>query len=86
MITTAILSFGIFIGQTILSLFPIGSGFPSEVDTAFAWLGGYLQMLDPLIPINTLGTTVTVVVTMELIIFGWKGFNYLLSKMPFLGK
>jgi len=86
MITSAFLTFGVFIGNFIVGLFPAGAGFPSEVQSAFSWLGGYLQMLDPLIPIETLGATVTIIVTMELILFGWKGFNYLLSKMPFIGK
>jgi len=71
--------------QYIIALFPVGSGFPGEVHTAFSSLGGYLHILDPLVPISTLLSCVTLIFTVEIAIFGFKSFNWVKSHLPFIG-
>jgi len=86
MITGALISIANTIILAILSVFPTSTGFPPEVSTAFEYLGGYVGMLDPLVPIDTLGTTVGIVITVELLIFGFRMLSWIFSKIPIIGK
>lgn len=86
MITGALIEIANTIIEAILSVFPTSSGFPSDVQTAFTYLGGYVGMLDPLIPIDTLGTVVGIVLTVELIIFSFRAITWIFSKIPVVGK
>lgn len=77
---------GYYLLSLVFLLFPISTGFPTEVSTAFTYLGGYVGMLDPLIPISTLATTVGILVTVELLIFSFRGLSWIFSKIPIIGK
>jgi len=69
----------------IISLFPSSTGFPSQVSDAFAWLGNYVSILDPIVPIATLSTCIAIVVGVELSIFGFKTMRWIISHVPFIG-
>jgi len=71
--------------QAFISLFPYGTGFPSGFHTAIISLGGYLHILDPLVPISTLLTCVTLIFTVEVAIFGFKTVKWIFSYVPFFG-
>ncbi|MFA6251562.1 MAG: hypothetical protein WC603_02975 [Candidatus Paceibacterota bacterium] len=69
----------------LIGLFPSGTGFPEGFHTAMATLGGYVHLLDPLVPMATLLTCVTLIFTVEIAIFGFKVLRWILSHVPFLG-
>jgi len=71
--------------QFLIDLFPVGTGFPSSFHTAVQSLGGYLHILDPLVPISILLTCLTLIFTVEIAIFGFKTLKWVLSHIPFLG-
>lgn len=85
MITTFFILIALFALNLTVSVFPTSSGFPAEVDTAIASLGGYVGILDPLVPISTMATIIGLIVGYELLIFAFKGFRWLFSHVPFLG-
>lgn len=86
MITTALITTAYYVLGFFLNIFPTSTGFPTEVQSAFSWIGGYVGMLDPLIPIATLSTTVGIVITIELLIFGFKTLSWIFAKIPIIGK
>jgi len=82
---TAILNLIFNFLSWIISLFPVGTGFPSEFHTAFTSLGGYVHMLDPLLPIETLLACLTFVFSVEIALFGFKTFKWVISHVPLFG-
>ena len=86
MITTAIIYTAYYVLGFFVEIFPRSDGFPSEVATAFSTLGGYVGMLDPLVPISTLATCISILIAMELIIFAFKTLTWIFSKVPIIGK
>ena len=69
----------------IIGIFPSGEGFPSTWHTAIQSLGGYLHILDPLVPISILLTCITLVFGVEISIFGFKTLKWIMSHIPFFG-
>lgn len=86
MITTALIYSAYYVLGLFVQIFPISDGFPSEVGSAFQYLGGYVGMLDPLVPISTLATCIGILITVELLIFSWKILAWVFSKVPIIGK
>lgn len=86
MITTAFIYSAYYVLGLFVQLFPESNGFPSEVGSAFQYLGGYVGMLDPLIPIATLATCVGIILTVELLVFSFKILTWAFSKVPIIGK
>ena len=74
-----------FILTMITAVLPTGTGFPPEVQSAFTQMGGYVGMLNTLLPLSTLATVVAIVFATDLIIFGFKTFRWLISHVPFVG-
>lgn len=85
MLTTAIINLGYTLISGLISIFPTGTGFPTGFHTAVTNLGGYLHILDPLVPISTLLTCLTLVFTVEIAIFGFKTFKWIFGHVPFIG-
>jgi len=85
MITEFFLNLPYFFLSWLIGLFPSSNGFPPEVHTAAAALGGYLGILDPLVPIATLATVVSLMFLVEVSIFGFKSLKWVLSHIPFIG-
>lgn len=86
MITSAFINTAYYVLGFFVNLFPISTGYPQEVTTAFRWIGGYVGMLDPLIPVSTLSQTVGIVVVVELIILSFTSLSWIFSKIPIIGK
>jgi len=69
----------------IVAFFPSSTGFPAEAHTAMQGLGGYLGIFSPILPLSTLFTILTLVLTVEVSIFGFKTFKWLISHIPQIG-
>lgn len=85
MITTAFINLGYNIIAGFISLFPSGGGFPTAWHTAIEALGGYLHILDPLVPISILLSCVLFLFTVEVAIFGFKTFRWIMGHVPLVG-
>jgi len=85
MILTAIINFAYFLVSGIISILPASSGFPTAAHTAMAGLGGYLAIWSPVLPITTLITCLGIVFSVEIAIFGFKTFKWILSHIPWIG-
>jgi len=85
MIADALLNFAFNVLSWLISLLPPSTGFPTDVINAFATIGGYTQILDPIIPWSTIATTVGLAFTVEIAIFGFKTIKWLLSHIPWIG-
>jgi hypothetical protein len=85
MIITLLLTFAVFIIETLLLIFPSSTGFPTEVTTAVTTFGSYITIIDAIVPMDTLGYIVGLIIAMELLIFSFKGLRWLISHIPFIG-
>lgn len=85
MITTLFISLGAWIISTVVFLLPSGGGFPTEVGTAINYFAGYVGIVDPLLPIDTLHTIILLVVGLEIAILSFRMAKWLLSHIPFVG-
>jgi len=85
MITTAFFTILNYILSLIVGLFPTGNGFPQSVHDSASLIGGYVGILDPIFPIDTLYQIILIIIGIEIAIFGFKTFKWLLSHVPFIG-
>jgi len=85
MITEFFLKLPLLFLSWLIGLFPLSTGFPQDVHTAASSLGGYLGILSPLVPLDTLATVVGLVFAVELSIFAFKTFKWLFSHVPIIG-
>lgn len=85
MIVTIFLNLVYKLLSGFIALFPVGTGFPTTVHTAFQTLGGYFQILDPLIPIATITAGVLFIFAMEISLYAFRMFKWLMSFVPFFG-
>lgn len=69
----------------LIGLFPNGTGFPTEVHTAFSTLGGYIGLIDVLVPVSTMLWCLTLIFGVEIAIFGFKTVKWIISHIPFIG-
>jgi len=69
----------------LINMFPYSDGLPQEVHSAAQYIGGYYGMFSPLIPLGTLFTAVTLVLTCELAIFGFRTLKWVVSHLPLIG-
>jgi len=85
MITAAFLSIAYSLLSWLINLLPAGGTFPAEVHSAAVGLGGYLGILSPIAPISTLSTVLLLIISVELTIFGFRTFRWVVSHIPFIG-
>jgi len=85
MITTALINVAYYILSVLVALFPTSTGFPTVVTDAFNFFGGYSGMLSPIIPMQTLGIAVAILISVELSILGFRGARWAISHLPFVG-
>jgi hypothetical protein len=83
MITDALMSFALTIVNFLVGIFPSSEGLPEEVTTAVETIGGYVGILDPIVPISTLATVLGLLITFELAVFAFKGVRWAVSFLPF---
>jgi len=86
MITSAFVFATYYLLNLIIQVFPLSAGFPVEVAAAFQYVGSYFQMLDPIVPVETFGTVVGILVSVELVILTYRIVEYIYSKVPIIGK
>jgi len=85
MIFSGFVYLGAFILQAIVAVLPTSSGFPPEVASAFTTMAGYVQILNTLLPISTLATVLGLLIAVDVAIFGFKSFKWVISHIPFVG-
>jgi len=85
MIFTPFVYLAFYVFGFIINVLPHGSGFPPEVHDAVTGLGGYLGIWSPIIPISTLATCVGLAFAVEIAIFGFKSFKWIVSHIPWIG-
>jgi len=85
MITTAIIQLAYSLISWLINIFPASTGFPAAATTAFSSLGGYIGVWDPILPIATLATCVSLVFALEIGIFGFKTLKWIFSHIPYIG-
>lgn len=85
MITTILLNLAYKMLSGFIALFPVGTGFSDTVHSSFQTLGGYFQILDPLIPISTITASVLFIFAMEISLYAFRMFKWLMSFVPFFG-
>jgi len=85
MIFTPFVYLGYYVFGFIIEVLPVGSGFPTEVHDAMTSLGGFIGIWSPVLPISTLATRVTIAFSVEIAIFGFKSFKWIVSHIPLVG-
>lgn len=85
MIVTGIISLAYSILNWLINVLPNSTGFPTEAQSAFTTLGGYLGVWSPILPITTLATCVGIIFSMELGIFAFKSIKWIISHIPWIG-
>jgi len=85
MIFTSFVYLASYVLGFIVNILPDSTGFPSDVQTAFDTMGGYVQLLDTLLPVGTLAVVLGILVSVDVAIFGFKTLKWLVSYIPFVG-
>jgi len=85
MLTTAFINFAYFLINGLISFLPTGGTFSSTIHTATQSLGGYLHIIDPLVPISTLAAAIALLVSVEIAIFGFRTLKWVFSHIPWIG-
>lgn len=85
MITGAIINLAYTLLSGIISLLPSSQGFPSDALAAATTIGGYVGVFNPIISVATLATTLSLVFSVEIGIFGFKTGKWIISHLPFIG-
>jgi len=63
----------------LIGLLPTSNGFSSQITSAFSTMGGYVNLLEPLISISTLLTCVGFIFGIEIAIWGFHATLWILS-------
>jgi len=71
--------------NTIIGIFPTGTGFDSSVHSAFTTLGSYLGVMDVFVPISIMLYCLTTVFSVEIALFGFKTVKWIISHIPWFG-
>lgn len=69
----------------LVNMFPLSEGLPPDVMASANYIGGYLVMFEPVIPVGTLSATVALVLTVELAIYGFRTLKWVVSHLPLIG-
>lgn len=85
MITTAFIEIVNYLLTLALSVFPNSTGLPEIVHTSAVAIGGYARTFDAILPIDTIFTVVSLVITVQLGILAFKSFKWIISHVPFVG-
>lgn len=85
MIPNAFINLAYFLVTSIIGVFPTGSGFPASIHTGAIYIGGYLGMIDALVPIYALVPVMALLFGFEIAVFGFKTLKWIISHIPFIG-
>ncbi len=85
MIFTGFVYVSAFLLQMATNLLPSSNGFPQELIDAFTTMGSYAGLLNTLLPLETLAIALGILISIDLAIFGFKSFKWIVSHLPFVG-
>lgn len=85
MLSNVFLDVGYYLLNVILTVFPNSTGFNPEIIAGINQISGYTQIIDTLVPMDTLGQIFVLVIAFELVIFAWKGLRFFVGYLPFIG-
>jgi len=85
MISSAFIYLAYYVLALVVGFFPTSTGFSTDVTTAFSTFGGYVKILNTLLPISTMASVLVILMSVELIVFGFKSFKWIISHIPFVG-
>jgi len=85
MISSAFIALASFALSLVIAVFPTSSGFPPEFADSVSFIAGYAGMFDSLVPLATLVSAVTILLSVELIVLTFKGTKWLFGHLPFIG-
>lgn len=71
--------------KLVIFFLPTSTGFTSDVTGAFTAMAAYVKLLNTLLPISTMASVLLILTGVELAIFGFKTFKWLISHIPFIG-
>lgn len=69
----------------LLQILPQSSPVPAAAHEAAQALGGYLNAFSPIVPLDTLYTAASIIITVEVIIFSFRFARWIASHIPFIG-
>ena len=85
MIISAFINFASYSVNLLLALFPSSNGFPIEVSNSISIISGYIGILSPIVPIDTMATIISLIISFELAVFSFKGLKWIFSFIPLIG-
>lgn len=85
MIVSSFIVFVTYLLSLVVGLFPTSTGFSSGFSTAASQMSGYVGLINTLLPVDTLAIAISTLVTVQLSVFGFKSFKWLLSHLPIVG-
>lgn len=85
MIPDAIINFAYSFIAFFIGLIPPSQGFPTDALTSAQTIGGYVGIFSPVISIATLASTLTLVFSVEIGVFGFKTLKWIVSHVPLIG-
>jgi len=84
MIASLFLNLAYYSLTVILSLFPDSSGLPTEIQDAFATIGGYTTIFSHVMPLYIILWCLSIIIIAESIVFTFRGFGVVMSHFPFV--
>jgi hypothetical protein len=85
MIIQAFIDLAYTIINGIIRLFPVSSGFPPAIEESATLIGGYVGIFSPIISASALAAALALVFSVEIGVFGFKTFKWVLSHIPVFG-
>lgn len=69
----------------LAQIFPISTGFSTEFTDAIAGLSPYLSLANNFFPVGVLFNCLTLVISLQVLIYGFQFARWALSHVPFIG-
>jgi len=80
MVTTGLINFGYLIISWVLSLLPVYTGFPTEMQNAITWIGGTGAGLSCIVPVDTYRAQIVIIVYLAIILLGIRFFAWIFNR------
>jgi len=85
MIFTLFINLASWVIGFIGNLLPTSTGYPQAVEDATLYFGQNIGMLNPIIPLDTLGAVLAIIISVEIGIFAFKTAKWVFSHVPVIG-
>jgi len=80
MVTTGLINFGYLIISWVLSLLPVYTGLPTEIQSALTWIGGTGAGLSCIVPVDTYRAQILIIVYTAVILLGIRFFAWIFNR------